>query len=212
MSASVAIRRPSIARARQPQGASRRRRTGPATSQAKNRCRRPAQPPDNGNAAIASLRQRRCSSSLRSGARTRRRRAYAADAKGPGKWRSVGRPQRERDRGPSRLALGQGKQAPRPAFTTSGKAAAKTRNAAGGLSRAAPVAPLRRFPRRSSVLRIVAKMLRVARPSIPPQAIERNPPGLPELRADRELGPDYESRISRGRRGSGRLLLGRRWC
>jgi hypothetical protein len=35
----------------------------------------------------ASLRQQRCSSSLRSGARTRRRRAYAPDATGPAKWR-----------------------------------------------------------------------------------------------------------------------------
>jgi hypothetical protein len=47
-------------------------------------------PAENGSAgtfARASFRQRRCSSSLRSGARTRRRRACAPDATGPAKWR-----------------------------------------------------------------------------------------------------------------------------
>jgi hypothetical protein len=69
------------------------------------------------------------------------------------------------------------------------------------------------FPDGSSGLRIVAIMLRVARPSIPPHSGRRKkPPGLPWLRAERELGPDYESRISRGRRESGRLPLGRPWC
>jgi hypothetical protein len=38
-------------------------------------------------ARLASLRQRRCSSSLRSGARTRRCRGHAPDTTGPAKWR-----------------------------------------------------------------------------------------------------------------------------
>jgi hypothetical protein len=40
-----------------------------------------------GSAACASLRQRRCSSSLQWRARTRRRRAYASDATGSAEWR-----------------------------------------------------------------------------------------------------------------------------
>jgi hypothetical protein len=46
--------------------------------------------------ACASSRQRRCSSSRRSGARTRRRRAYAPDATGPAKWRFRWRPEQAR--------------------------------------------------------------------------------------------------------------------
>jgi hypothetical protein len=78
----------SVVRQSNPPASARHCRTASRSDREARRSSVATAPPNSRRAAAsASLRQRRCSSSLRSGARTRRRRAYAPDATGPAKWR-----------------------------------------------------------------------------------------------------------------------------